>query len=190
MADIFELHPILRTYRRETYYDSINIPFSSLIVAGTEYPTLAKFEDVSSSTGVFSYTFAVDKNGFFQTELPHSYIEGTNIIPEIHWSYTGGTDGREVIWEMEHLISNLGEMDANSTVDTATVASATASDGTHIRTVFTEIDGSEFEIGSSILGRITEITNGSDEYDGTVSLFSVNFNFQKDTPGSKFSHTK
>jgi hypothetical protein len=128
----------------------------------TNPPVFAKVaDDGSGSTGAVADTVC------FSGPIPHTYKEGTDIIPSIYCSFTDGTDERAVKWEFECTISNpTCEFSVNSTLT-----------DTHYRRriALDTISGTSSEISAMILCRLARITNGGDEYDGSVSVFEVDF---------------
>jgi hypothetical protein len=191
--DLFERFPHLSRYTTDKYYDDIRISCLSMKNCATNPPTFAQFDDDgSSSTGVFVNNFSVADTVYFSCQLPHTYVEGTDIVPALYWSFTGGTTARAVKWEFEYTISNpSGAFSTNTTLtDTSHTVALATEDGLHMRTALDTITGTSSEISAMILCRLTRITNGGDEYEGTVSVFEVDFHYEKNAMGSSSIYAK
>ena len=127
---------------------------------------------------------------YFSVQLPHSYKEGTNIIPHIHWTPTTA-DAGNVVWQMEYSWGTIGSaFPAAATIETA-AAAAGGTAWVHKMTDFAELNGNGKTVSSIIIGRAFRAWNhASDTYEHDVSFVGLDFHFKKDTAGSNTASAK
>jgi hypothetical protein len=184
-----------------TVYDDLRIPVTSTTAGGTKDPDFAVFKtNGSGSQGVFLHWF--DKNAeeelYFSLQLPHSWKEGSNVFPHVHWvGETTSTTGLFPRWGLEYTWSNVNAAFGNTTIiysDASTAASATVSGDTlvtadkhHISIIGdgTGIDGTGQTFSSMLMCRIfRDATNATDDYPFDAGLLEIDFHYQIDSLGT------
>lgn len=118
-------------------------------------------------------------------EILHSYQEGTDIIPHVHWMPTTANTGN-VKWQLEYaLFKNNGTV--TSTTTTITVSSSAnglAWEG--ILAAFSIISGTNITIGDQLVFRFfRNPTDGADNYGDDAAVNTIGFHFKQNTLGSR-----
>lgn len=175
----------------ETVWD--DFPPNPIIAAklGSSAPTLATFV-----TDIEQYTFdATNDYVIGSTEIPHTWKEGTAIIPHIHWA-TNGTDGtdRGVKWQLKYTVGDFGEAFSSQqtiTVD-ATIPASTADRTHYVSNFTTNIDGANLKIGAYICWRLNRIATAHANGAPTADPFglAIGFHGEMDTMGSRGTTSK
>lgn len=118
----------------------------------------------------------------FQTE--HSYREGTNLIPHIHWRATTNNAGN-VYWQLEYVWNTTGDVQGGfTTINLTTTVSGVAL--TLQLDDFAAISYAGADIFSTIKCKLSRLGgHGNDTYNGDdVLLEEFDLHFQKDALGS------
>ena len=145
-------------------------------------------------------TVDVDPNGFPGTllfagnadnmiaalwQLGHDWIEGSSIIPHIHWSLPDGGDPTEVTWQYAYRLGGVGRMPtawSDTITGTLAVNAGTGADGEHL-TSFGEIDMSGYLISASIQWKMWRL-GSADTNNNNARLKFIDLHNQKDYLGS------
>ena len=144
--------------------------------------------------GVYCYKFdatnADDESVHFVAQMPHSYKEGSDIYPHLHWT-PDSTDTGNVYWSFEYTIANIGSTIGSTTTDEV----LDAADGTalkHQLVEFSTIDGTGLTISHMIICRLTRrsTSQATDTFTGNAGFLEFDFHFEKDTAGSREEFTK
>ena len=146
-------------------------------------PAFENFAD-----GLFAFAFeatnADDESLHFVAQLPHSYKEGTDIVPHVHWM-PSTTNAGSVVWELEYIWVNVNGTTPGSTSVTVT----DAGDGTALKqqkAIFAAIDGTGKTISSVLTGRLTRLTSDpGDDFTGIAYGLEIDFHHQINTIGSR-----
>lgn len=122
---------------------------------------------------------------YFSAQLPHSYLEGSDIEFHIHVAYPDAQAGNSV-WYFTYSWANGGDEFAVALSSTVTVASPTVANRHQLIELNTAIDGTGKEISSVLACSIQRTgTSGSDTYPNEIYLLSGDFYYQSDTLGSR-----
>lgn len=167
-------------------YDDLSLGMNSMTPITGSAPTYVKFKDNgASSTGVYTYQFdaATEQGLGFVLELPHSYKDGTDITPTIHWAPMTTNTGN-VVWGIEYTIMYPGGTFGATTLVNATTA-ASGVIGQSQYSPFSAITGSTFLKSTTIIGRVfRKAADAADTFTGLAAGLSINFHIQKDKIGS------
>lgn len=166
-----------------TVWDDLRIPGLS-VKLGASAPDLVAFLGAGN---LKAYAFdggATSEEVHFTIQLPHSYKEGTDITPHVHWSPTTANAGN-VQWFLEYSWANIdATFPAVTTINVIDAASGTAWD--HQMGVMSAITGTSKTISSMLVCRLyRDPTGGSDTYGDDASLLEIDFHFEMDTVGSR-----
>jgi hypothetical protein len=192
----------------EAAWDDIRFPVTSGRTGVSNPPTLLKFIAGSgSSVGVFTFVFAdeaVEGNEeqvWFQVQLPHSWKEGTEIEPHVHWAVNAdGSSGEFPKFGLEFAWVNIGELYSVTTTivtDASTAGAATTSGDDvilaykHYISDFPGIDGTGRFISSMLMCRFFRNSSHADDdlADG-VFVLELDFHYQINTFGSRQEYIK
>lgn len=148
--------------------------------------------NVLASGGIYTLAF----NGAATTEevhgaldMPHGYLEGSDVKFHIHWMPTTANAGN-VKWQIEYSWIDPGSVFPNP----ATINAVGAAGGTawnHNEDDFTIISGIGKTIGTSMIFRLfRDPTDGSDTYGNDAALIQVGLHIQVDVYGSRAEDSK
>lgn len=164
------------------YDDLPPVPIISAKLGSTA-PTLATFKG-----DIEQYTFdATNDYVIGSTEVIHTYQEGTDIDPHIHWTTNGtDTDARGVKWQLKYSIGNSnGAFTDQQTLTVDVPIPANTPDRTHFISEFTpDIDGTALKIGTYIVFRLERITSASTAPSANPFVIAVGFHILQDSAGS------
>lgn len=181
--------PISLPYGLPTvYWDDERVPVTSLAPGATPADVITY--GPSGNVRVRGFDGNVTTESMeFTLQLPHSYKEGTDIYPHVHWAATSSNAGN-VIWNLDYYWQNSGDaLPALVPISTA----ATAASGTawlSQYTAFPTINGTGKKISSMLIGRIYRVPTGSDTYADDAALLEIDFHIQKDALGSALEGAK
>ncbi|KKN79015.1 hypothetical protein LCGC14_0344910 [marine sediment metagenome] len=193
----FESDGTLKFNGTATVFDDLRVPITALRVGPAGAPDFAQFrDDGSGSTGVFAYWFDpnTEQQVYLVIQMPHSWKEGSNITPHVHWvsADTAVGAGTDVSWGFEYTWASI-----NGVFDTTTLVYADEQSGgaseiltvnKHYKTYFSGIVGAGHTISSMLICRLfrdATSTGGTDDYDDDAGLIEIDFHYEIDTIGSK-----
>ena len=119
---------------------------------------------------------------FFSIQLPHSYKEGTDIYPHIHWSPTTASGGF-VKWGLEYTWTNINDAFAETTV----IVTDDTADGTAIKhqvVGYPTISGAGMKISSMLMCRLFRRAP-EDTYPHDAAFLEFDIHFEINSPGSR-----
>jgi len=186
----FETDGTLVMEGEATVWDDLRVPASNTKLNPTKSePAFESFRD-----GLFTFKFdtsnADDESIHFVAQMPHSYKEGTDLHPHVHWS-PDSTNTGNVFWSFEYSVANINSVFGASTTDEITVAADGDQYG-HQVDPFTDIDGTGLRVSHMILCRLTRRSSSqaADTFTGSACFLEFDFHFQKNTIGSREEYTK
>ena len=168
-------------------WEDLRVPVTSTVREGSKQPTFSQVRDNGAgSQGVFTYLFAnnLEEELYFTAQLPHSYWEGTDIYPHVHFIPTTSATGT-VLWGLEYTWTN-----GNAIFPTTNIIEATGTVGASdtlrmLMADFPTITGTGKLISSMLICRIFRNgTSGSDTYEADVGLLEIDFHYQLQGNGS------
>lgn len=133
----------------------------------------------------------------FTVQLPHSWKEGTDIFPHLHWT-PRNTGSGNVEWNFEYTWVNYDpvtqQVFPNHTTETV-VSTGPFTARTHNISALTPsnegISGSGKKISSILVCRLwRNSSNSADTYGNDVGVLFVDFHFQVDSWGSRQEYIK
>ncbi len=111
---MIEPDALRESIRRRYYWDDMRAPATSLRVpaAGLNPPTWdnANVGWLFEGTGVGT----PDETLFHIFHFPHTYVEGSDVIPHLHWQATTA-DAGNVYWQLQYSWMNDGEVQPGMT---------------------------------------------------------------------------
>ncbi|MCK4667272.1 hypothetical protein KAU33_11010 [Candidatus Dependentiae bacterium] len=176
-----------------TGFDDLRVPLTATKGAGVKDPNFGKYKDDGGvSTGVYIYLFDSDAENelFFSVQFPHSWKEGTNIYPHVHWIPTiNGTGSQKVSWGMEYHWSNIGSIFGNTAIINSNLSSPdeTLIADKHYVTNLPLISGAGKTFSSMMNCRIYRDATGAvltDDYTSNAGLLEVDFHYEVEKFGN------
>jgi hypothetical protein len=187
----FEADGTLRFNGAATVFDDIQ-PSSVTIGSGATAPAfttyngaLAAYEFVGTGGTVHQLNM-----GF---QLPHSYKEGSDIVPHIHLFIPDNVTGGTIKFYMEYTWTNLEQTGAVSPTTISGTLTRTASEGINNNSVlsFGTVSGAGMTISSMFMCRIyRDPGDVADTFGASVWLKSSDIHVEKDTIGSRTISSK
>ena len=176
----------LALFGAATVYDDLRVPVTSTTKGGSKEPTFTKIADNGGgSQGVFDEQFSpkLEQELYFTAQLPHSYKEGSDIHPHVHWAPTSIGSG-DVVWGLECTWSNINEAFGNTSIISSTDAADQVNNKMQLAS-FTAINGAGKLVSSMLACRVfRDATNLADDYSDPASLLEIDFHFQIDKLGT------
>ena len=116
-------------------------------------------------------------------QMPHSWIEGSEIRPHVHWSPTS-TDTGSVVWQLEYQVQNSGDVLGAYTTITVTQAASGVSGEQRIA-LFPAVPMTGFTLSAIVMCRLSRLaTDGADTYTDDARLIEFDIHYQIDGLGS------
>ena len=172
-----------------TVFDDLQVPISTIRLGGA-----SPADEVAYKDGiVLSFDNAVDEFIYFTAQLPHSYKEGSNLVPHIHWTpkVNGSGGGAEnVKWDLTYSWSNKNGTIPASSSATITIDVQNDSVDDHLKDNIATLSGSGKEISSLLICSLKRDTAVANNYADEAYLIGLDFHFEKDTVGSRQILTK
>ena len=178
---------ILETFgaTRDGVWDDLRSPATAI-----NPPGAASDPDVEATTGLLLFRAGGTELIYVFQQMPHSWKEGSPIVPHVHWQKTTSAVGN-VLWRMRYKMAPLAEvMDANWSVAvdvTTTVPGIPDTDTAdyHMISSFGELDMTGKQISDCILYEISRIGGDvSDTYGADARLLEFDAHYQIDAAGS------
>ena len=149
--------------------------------------------DIGFGTCLFLLGFLEGDQVYFTVQIPHSYKEGSDLKPHVHWTTTTGTPGTgDVGWGLDYSVSAIAGTfsSTNSKTGTTIVEPKIGTTGANIHTITSlgTISGSGLGISSVLVCRLYRTTDGN--FASPALLLGMDFHFEKDTEGSRSDFTK
>lgn len=184
-----------------TRYDDLKVPVFSTFRDGSRPPAFYWYQDLSGgggagSQGVFAYWFNnnSEEEVYFMVQMPHAWVEGSDIYPHVHWSAKYNVGASKVQWGLEYTWANVGDTHGATTIITGN--SPIASIGTvdayeHAITSLGTMSGTGKNLSSMIICRVfRDATDASDDFGYEAGMFEIDFHYQIDANGSREQFVK
>jgi len=118
-------------------------------------------------------------------QVPHSYKEGSDLYPHVHWQPTS-TNGGNVLWRIDYKWTNMDATDAGSTTPVELLAPGDGTVLKHQLDSFAVLDGTGKTISSILTIKLSRMGNDEDDtYTGDALLKEFDIHYQVDTVGSR-----
>ena len=177
---------------QDTVWDDLRISLNEL-------PTFGFGSDPARLTWLTDfqlYEFSEGDSLQFSAQIPHTYKEGTDLKPHLHWTpHARGNEenGNTVAWKLDYtIVAPNGVFPASGTVDLSDVVDGT--DHKHQVAQSATISGSGIVISSMIVGRLRRDSSGDTWATDTVgnrpAVLELDFHFEVNTLGSRQEYTK
>ena len=157
-------------------------------------PGQASDPDVEATSGLLLFSGTGTELVYVLQQMPHEWLERSNIIPHVHWQKTTSAAG-DVQWRLRYKHAPIGEvMDADwsAAIDVTDTVEGTPDTDTadmHLISSFGELDMSTRRISHCILYELSRI-GGSDTYGADARLLEFDAHFRRDSMGSEQQFVK
>lgn len=171
-----------------TVWDDLRIIPGAFEFAGSSDPTLSNW--TLGGTTFKVYQFNTNNEVFFTCQIPHSYVQGTNIFAHVHWTpHTRGVaeNGNTVAWTLDYSWANTDAVFGNAATVNLT-DTCTGVNNSHLMTPQGQIIGTGREISSMLVCRLYRAagdTWATNTLNNRPALLEFDLHFQIDTIGSR-----
>lgn len=189
-----------------TTFNDLVVPVYSARNSSSTTPAWTVF----AAPGFYTYEYTaadndVDKELFFNVQLPHDYKEGSTIFPHVHWSSTSALGTTRPVWRFQYQWVNLnGNYSADFSANLLTgylvvqsgggVESSPANLTDTRRSMITplgSISGTGKTVSSMLLIRLTRFTtDANDTFTGGAFILSFDLHYEIDSFGSSTEYAK
>ena len=154
-------------------------------------PGLASDPDWDGTKGGWLFASNATELLYIIAQLPHSWAEGTEIRPHVHWEKTTSAGGT-VYWNLNYQITAIGGP-RSAAVDLGAYTSAQPSDTADIQqiTPLGPIDMTGYSLSCMLIMQLSRVhDNANDTYGADARLLEFDFHVQSDHAGSAGEYTK
>lgn len=162
------------------YWDDLRAPAAAINPPGAESDP-----DRDAASGWLLFDKALTELIYVTYQMPHGYIEGTDIRFHAHYHKTTSAAGT-VAWRMRYRYANIGETwSAWSDPETVTVPTVSDANTAELQALvsFTPISIPSSRISMNLLIELARVGSG-DTYDADVALSDADCHIQLNQPGS------
>ena len=181
----------------DTVWDDMRILPSTFDFPGVTDPAITTWTPGGAGGTTFRiWEFQQTDQGFFTCQLPHTYAEGTDLYPHVHWTPKDrgvAESGKTVDWRLDYSIASINQVFPSSvTVVMKDVCSGV--DHKHeIDDSVPNISGSGLRVSAMLVGRFYRGTD--DDWVGTSAgqlpcLLELDIHYQINSLGSREERTK
>lgn len=179
-----------------TRWEDLTVPVTSLKDKGDKLPDWRAYK---GQLNTFWFNQSIEQELFFTIQMPHGWLEGSNLKPHVHWVAESSGSGL-VGWGLEYMWTNVGDtFPTSSTIiygeaipaglggDTSVIADK------HYITPLTEISGAGKTLSSMLICRIFRDADGTgtiDSYNQEAGMLQFDFHYQRDSDGSNSEYGK
>lgn len=129
---------------------------------------------------------AVDEQAYYSDTIPFRLVAGGEIIVNVDWCYEGEQDNGTVVWGIEFININTGEVVANGTTTITGKSAGTHTTGVLVRTAIDDVANITGSVADDVLS-IRVYRDSSDEANDTLAvdacLIQVHLHFIMDKLG-------
>jgi len=181
---------IKRTQAAFNAWDDLRILPGAFEFAGPSDPTLQDWQPGGAGATFKVYKFKKDDEVFFTCQMPHNYLEGSDVYSHIHWTPCGnGVDeiGKQVSWKIDYSWANDDAVFPQST--TLSLADTCSGvDDLHEHSIDYSISGTGKLLSSMLVIRLYRDTTGDTWVGATDALspaiLEFDLHYQIDSNGS------
>jgi hypothetical protein len=140
---------------------------------------------VSATDGLLLFDADATELCFVAMQMPHGWVEGSAIVPHVHWHKTTNAAGT-VAWRLRYRYANPGNV-LTAWSDPITVTTPDVSDADlaerHAITSFGNVQYADGKISMMWVFELARVGSG-DTYAADAALLEFDVHYQKSQPGS------
>lgn len=179
-----QLEEIIHQLSRSTWDDVY--PASVTVGVGGTAPSFTAY---NGALKAYEFTGGVsDKVLAIGYQLYHSYLEGSEIMPHIHITFTSGAAdvGKTIIFDLVYEWDNAGDTGAHGTTTLRGTHTIAANSTVYKNQIisFGNIVGTGKKISSTFMTSLTRMQS-ADTFTGSCWLLSADIHIEKDLAGSR-----
>lgn len=182
---IRKVNELIDYFFNTIYWDDLRAPATAI-----NPPGLVSDPDWDNTNGGWLFDAAGTEVLWIVTQMPHTYKEGSNIQPHIHWQPTNTNTGN-VLWRMEYKWTNVGDVEAAGFTTLNVLDAGAGVARTQQIAGFGEIDGTGKRISSMLVLKLSRIGgDATDTYNADALLREFDIHYQVDARGSEEQFVK
>ena len=147
--------------------------------------------DVDVNMGYLLFATNIDEDAFFQIQMPHGYVLGTDLEAHVHWAKSTSAVG-DVLFRLSYECADRGEVFTNSLGTTIDFVYFIDDDDTaykHAIAAVTLTDPGFSGTSGMCIARLWRDVSG-DDYAADAIVYEFDVHYQRDQPGSGTQRTK
>jgi hypothetical protein len=166
------------------WYDDLRSPVTAI-----NPPGAASDPDVDPLTGLMLFDANKTELVYVINQMPHSWIEGSDIFPHVHWAKTTAAAGN-VVWRLRYRFCNVGDVLTawSDPITVSSTVSGTSDTNTAYKQLISSFGALEFPNGRISMILIFEIAriggDLADTYNADAALFEFDVHYKLNQPGS------
>lgn len=168
------------------YFDDLRTPATAINPPGN-----VNDPDIDTAIAGLLFDANTEEMVSIIVQLPHSYKEGTDLEPHVHWQKTTSAAGN-VDWQIDYRWARINEvMDGSwTTLSSNTTVAGTPDDDTankHLITALGSISGAGAQISDMLMIQLRRDANDAtnDTYGADARLLEFDIHYEQDAPGSR-----
>jgi len=135
---------------------------------------------------------STEEDVYLFAQLPHSWKEGSEIRPHVHWINNRSGSGN-IVWGLEYSIANPGVPGGTYPPSTSieVVSPVPDTQFTHVIAPFPSIDMTGFTLSTILIMRLfRKATDSQDTCTKKIGMLEIDIHFQVDATGSELEYIK
>lgn len=167
-------------------WEDLRVPVSTVVVN----PVNSKPDWVAfvGNTRALGFDNAASEWVSFSAQMPHNYLQGSDIEAHLHWSATDGAAGG-VRWVLDYTWANIGS--PFGALASLAETSAAASANTHTYCDLEWLTGTGKTVSSVLMCRLwRDVAHTDDDYAADAALLEFDFHYRVDGFGSEEEDSK
>jgi len=169
--------------RRHHWWDDLRAP-AGVAKTGPTAPTW----DTTEVGWNFDNNPGANESVQINMQMPHSWVEGSDVVPHIHWCLTvNGAAGEDVAWVLQYRVASIGgTFPAGFTTLGARIIDVSGySARDHIVTTFTNFTMAGHTISAMMDIKLNRQTSAAeDDHESPVILKEFDLHYRKNALGS------
>ena len=165
-------------------WEDLRSPANSIRLGGSSPATSVAYRGGE----VISFAKNVNQYVYVDSQMPHSWEEGTDIVAHIHWtipvSGLNGVNSENVKWDITYSWANMDAAFPVASSSSITVNVKAVSSDVHLLTSWTPFSGVGKIQSSMLIISIKRDTSVADNYDNAVYLTEFDIHFRQNRIGS------
>lgn len=152
-------------------------------------PGAASDPDVEATTGLLLFDSGGTELIYTALQMPHEWVEGSFIVPHVHWTKTSSAAGN-VVWQLRYRYANAGEVFTgwSAALQQSSVVAGTPDNNTDWEHLISSFGSVEIPTGLISMMLIVEIAriggDAADTYAADARLLEFDIHYQLNAPGS------
>lgn len=180
----FENDGTYKMFGNATVWEDLRFPVNSVILPAANAPTKTAYK----GSIVLAFSSASDNKITFAAQMPHSWKEGSDIYPHVHFVVpTAGAGGgaENLKLDLTYSWANKDAAYPGETTQSITNDIQNLAADTHTIHAFTQLSGTGKTLSSILLCSLNRDISVANDYADNMYLLEVDIHYEQDTIGSR-----